>query len=222
MSNYTRNLEFLCRKHKIDQSTLADEIGIDFTDLRKPSPDDLWRISRHFGISIDVLVSGQFEKIAAIKEKDIRLLVMDVDGVMTDGGMYYSESGDEYKKFNVKDGMAIKKLPEKGISTAIISNGSNKSLIARRAVHLGIERVEVGTQLKLDVLKAWCAQLGIELSQVAYIGDDINDEPVMKAVGLSACPADAVDSVKRISQILLERKGGEGCVREFIDLYLLK
>lgn len=220
-SAYYRNLEYLCKSKKIDQSSLANEIGIDFSDLRRPTPDDLVKIADHFKVSLDLLLKGSLAKADEIRKKGIRLFVTDVDGVLTDGGMYYSESGDEYKKFNAKDGIAIKRLKKNGIQTGIISHGHNKNLIARRATLLDIELVEVSTVPKLDVLKAWCATMGIELAQVAYIGDDVTDAEVMQAVGLSACPADAVNSVKLHAHLILSRKGGEACVREFIDEYIL-
>ncbi|MFZ5552383.1 MAG: HAD hydrolase family protein [Bacteroidota bacterium] len=220
MGNYFRNIEHLCRQHKLDLNSLAIKVGMDFSDLRKPTPDDLATIADHFKISIDVLVRGHLSSIEEIKSKKIKLLILDVDGVMTDAGMYYSESGDEYKKFNAKDGIVLKHLGEKGIKTGIISHGINKNLITRRASLLKIDFIEVSNLPKLDVTQAWCAQLGIELENVAYIGDDFNDEELMKKVGLSACPADAAGRIKMISHIILQTKGGEGCIREFVDNYL--
>lgn len=220
-SNYIRNIEYLCRKHKTDQSTLADTIGIDFTDLRRPTPDDLIRIADHFEITLDHLIRIPVYRIDEIRSKNIKLFVTDVDGVLTDGGMFYTESGDEFKKFNAKDGLAIKALKAKSIHTGIISHGINKDLIGRRAALLDVKLVEVGTTPKLDILKAWCSQLGIELNQVAYIGDDLTDLDCIKAVGLSACPADAVDAIKRHALVVTRRNGGDGCVRELLDDYLL-
>lgn len=218
---YLRNLEFLCRTRKIDLSSLANLIGIDFSDIRKPTPDDLVKIADYFSISLDLLLKGNLLRLDELKNKKIKLFVMDVDGVLTDGGMYYTESGDEFKRFNAKDGIAIKQIKQKGIATGIISHGINKNLIASRASLLDIALVEVSTVPKLDVLKAWCAQLGIELNQVAYIGDDLTDLDVIKSVGLAACPADAADKIKLHAHIVLTHKGGEGCVRELIDHYLL-
>jgi 3-deoxy-D-manno-octulosonate 8-phosphate phosphatase (KDO 8-P phosphatase) len=218
--NYFRNLEYLCSRHKMDMSSLANEIGVDFSDMRKPSPADLVRISSHFGITLDLLLKGNLLKADEIRSRDIKLLVMDVDGVLTDGGMYYSESGDEYKRFNSKDGIALKKIRANGIRTGIISNGTNKNLITKRASLLDIDLVEVSHNNKLDILQAWCAQLGLELQNIAYIGDDVNDEEVLRSVGLAACPADAVERVKLCCHVVLMRNGGEGCVRELIDNYI--
>ncbi|MCF8277232.1 MAG: HAD-IIIA family hydrolase [Flavobacteriales bacterium] len=152
---------------------------------------------------------------------NIKFLVLDVDGVMTDGGMYYTENGDQFKKFNTKDGMAIKIIREKGMNVAFLSSGSTNHIIQNRAKTLGVERVYVGSKPKLEVLNQWCNELGIKLENVAYIGDDINDLEVMDAVGFSGCPADAVEAVKMKATVILTRKGGDACVREFVDEHLL-
>ena len=153
--------------------------------------------------------------------KNIKFLVLDVDGVMTDGGMYYSNSGDEFKKFNTKDGMGIKLAIKQGIKIGFLSNGKNDALINNRAALLGVEFVYVGFDNKMKILKEWMTQLNLEYNHIAYIGDDINDAEVISHVGLSACPADAIKSIKEKVNIILTSKGGEGCVREFIDNYLL-
>ena len=153
--------------------------------------------------------------------KNIKFLVLDVDGVLTDGGMYYSNSGDEFKKFNTKDGMGIKLAIKQGIKIGFLSNGKNNALINNRAALLGVEFVYVGNENKMKILNDWMSQLKLEYSQIAYIGDDINDAEVISHVGLSACPADAIKSIKEKVNIILTGKGGEGCVREFIDNYLL-
>ncbi|MGZ4034761.1 MAG: KdsC family phosphatase [Bacteroidia bacterium] len=155
------------------------------------------------------------------EKKNIKFLVLDVDGVLTDGGMYYSNSGDEFKKFNTKDGMGIKLAVKAGIKIGFLSNGINNTLINNRAALLGVEFVYVGNQSKIKVLDEWKEQLNIEYKDIAYVGDDINDAEVIGLVGLSACPADAVKIIKEKVNIILTGKGGEGCVREFIDNYLL-
>lgn len=160
-----------------------------------------------------------FEEFAT---QNIKFLVLDVDGVMTDGGMYYTESGDQFKKFNTKDGMAIKLVLEKGYHVAFLSSGSTQHIIQNRAKTLGVERVYVGSRPKLEVLKEWCSNLSLELENVAYVGDDINDLKVIDAVGFSGCPADAVEAVKLKVNVILTRKGGDACVREFVDEHLLE
>jgi 3-deoxy-D-manno-octulosonate 8-phosphate phosphatase (KDO 8-P phosphatase) len=153
--------------------------------------------------------------------KNIKLLILDVDGTLTDGGIYIMEDGSQFKKFNSRDGMGIRLLQKAGIEVGIISNGKTTSMVQARADMLGMTRVYVGEAKKMDVLDAWMEEMGISLGQVGMVGDDINDLPVMEKAGLSACPADAVKAVKEKADIVLQLKGGEGCVRELIDNYLL-
>jgi 3-deoxy-D-manno-octulosonate 8-phosphate phosphatase (KDO 8-P phosphatase) len=152
-------------------------------------------------------------------EQKICFLVMDVDGTLTDGGMYISENGDEFKRFNTKDGMALKRLSKKNFPLGIISSGLGKVMVQRRAAMLGIPHVFVGEGSKLDILDRWLSDLGLQRNQVAYIGDDVNDLEIMEAVGFSACPADAVPSVKEQVDVVLDLDGGQACVREFIDRF---
>jgi 3-deoxy-D-manno-octulosonate 8-phosphate phosphatase (KDO 8-P phosphatase) len=152
---------------------------------------------------------------------NIKLLILDVDGTLTDGGIYIMEDGSQFKKFNSRDGMGIRLLQKAGIEVGIISNGKTTSMVQARADMLGITRVYVGEAKKMDVLDAWMEEMGIGLGEVGMVGDDINDLPVMEKAGLSACPADAVKAVKEKADIVLQLKGGEGCVRELIDNYLL-
>ncbi|MBI1288899.1 MAG: HAD-IIIA family hydrolase [Flavobacteriales bacterium] len=152
---------------------------------------------------------------------NIKFLVLDVDGVMTDGGMYYTEGGDQFKKFNTKDGMAIKVALKKGFEVAFLSSGSQETIVKNRAETLGVKRVYVGSREKLEVLNEWCSELNLSLVNVAYIGDDINDLQVIDAVGFTGCPADAVEAVKQKVNVILNRKGGDACVREFVDEHLL-
>jgi 3-deoxy-D-manno-octulosonate 8-phosphate phosphatase (KDO 8-P phosphatase) len=152
---------------------------------------------------------------------NIKFLVLDVDGVMTDGGMFYTESGDQFKKFNTKDGMAIKVVLQKGMNVAFLSSGSTEHIIQNRAKTLGVDRVYVGPRPKLEVLNEWCRELDITTENVAYVGDDINDLEVMDAVGFSGCPADAMEEIKLKANVVLIRNGGDACVREFVDKHLL-
>lgn len=155
------------------------------------------------------------------KLKSIKLLILDVDGVMTNGGMYFAESGDQYKKYNAKDGMAIMALHNTGILTGIISSGFKLEVVKSRADLLKIDRLYVGREPKMNILKEWCEELNIELSEVGMIGDDINDLEVMKSIGFSAAPSDAVPVIKKHVDLVLSKRGGDACVREFIDHYLL-
>jgi len=149
----------------------------------------------------------------------IRLFATDVDGVLTDAGMYYSESGDEWKKFNTHDGMGIKLLQRAGIITAIVTQERTK-LVARRAEKLTIPELHQGVMDKLTVIREMAARHGLSLKQVAYIGDDVNDLEALKAVGFSATPADGVPQVAAVVDYVCQKKGGEGAVREIIEMIL--
>ncbi len=149
----------------------------------------------------------------------IRLFATDVDGVLTDAGMYYSESGDEWKKFNTRDGMGIKLLQRAGIITAIVTQERTK-LVARRAEKLAIPELHQGVKDKLSCVRDMVARHGLTLSQVAYIGDDINDLEALKAVGFSAAPADGMPKVAAAVDYICQKKGGEGAVREIVEMIL--
>ena len=149
----------------------------------------------------------------------LRLFATDVDGVLTDAGMYYSESGEELKKFNTRDGMGIKLLQRTGLITALITMEETK-LVTRRAEKLAIPEVHQGVRDKLAVMREMVARHGLTLQQVAYIGDDVNDLEVLNAVGFSAAPADALPAVRNAVDYVCRQKGGEGAVREVADLIL--
>jgi len=151
--------------------------------------------------------------------REIRLFATDVDGVLTDAGMYYSESGDEWKKFNTRDGMGIKLLQKAGLITAIVTQERTR-LVARRAEKLGIPELHQGVMDKLSVIRDMAARHGISLQQIAYIGDDVNDLEALKAVGLSAAPADSLPQVLESVDYVCTLKGGEGAVRELVELIL--
>ncbi|MEY2829279.1 MAG: hypothetical protein RIQ33_1137 [Bacteroidota bacterium] len=152
-----------------------------------------------------------------IKNKNIKLLVLDVDGTLTDGGVYITEKGDEFKKFNTKDGLAIRYLTKNNFQIGIISASISKEIVKYRANMLGIQHLYIGEKNKLEILTEWIKKLNINFENVAYVGDDVNDLSVIQKVGLSACPADAVDAVKKQCHIVLQHNGGDACVREFIE-----
>jgi YrbI family 3-deoxy-D-manno-octulosonate 8-phosphate phosphatase len=154
--------------------------------------------------------------------KDIKFLILDVDGTLTDGGIYLSDEGEQFKKFNARDGMGIKKAISKGIEVGIISHSYSSKMIDDRANMLGLKYVYVGGKPKLQVMDQWLSELGLSRNEVAYMGDDINDLEVMKLVGCAACPADSSEEVLEISQKVMKKNGGAGAVREFIDEHLLK
>jgi len=149
----------------------------------------------------------------------VRLFAMDVDGVLTDAGMYYSESGDEVKKFNTRDGMGIKLLQRAGLITALITMEETKR-VTRRAEKLAIPEGHQGARNKLAVLRDLAARRGLTLQEVAYIGDDVNDLEALRAVGFSAAPADAMPPVLKVVNYVCQKSGGDGAVREVVDLIL--
>lgn len=151
--------------------------------------------------------------------KKLRALVLDVDGVLTDGGMYYGPAGEGLKRFNVKDGLGLRMIGEAGLEVALIS-GENSEILKRRAEKLKIENVFVGIEDKLQTLKDFLAPRKIGLDEVAYVGDDLNDLGVLGAVGLPIAVADAVAQVRKAAAFVTTRKGGDGAVREVCDLIL--
>lgn len=152
--------------------------------------------------------------------KNIRLFLSDVDGVLTDAGMYYTEHGDELKKFNTYDGMGFQLLKKKGIKVGIITR-EDRELNRRRAKKLGLDFHFHGVDDKLELVQNLCRELGINLQEVAYIGDDINDKELLEAVGIAACPSNARNSIKTIPGIIrLTTAGGSGAVRELVETFL--
>lgn len=147
---------------------------------------------------------------------NIKLIVLDVDGTLTDGKIYYDSCGNEMKAFNVKDGMAISQAIKNGIDVVIIT-GRKSKIIDRRANELGIKHVYQGVNSKIEVLEFVLDKLKITLNETIYIGDDINDYKVMTKVGYTGCPRDAAKEIKSISNIVSLKNGGDGAVREIIE-----
>ena len=146
----------------------------------------------------------------------IRMLVMDVDGTLTDGKIYIGNEGEIMKAFHVKDGYAIARLPEFGIRPVIIT-GRHSAIVAYRAEELGIHDCIQGVKDKLSTLKVLAEKYHVEPEEIAYIGDDLNDLLCMKWCGLSACPADAVQEVREEAGYVCKENGGCGAVREYIE-----
>lgn len=149
----------------------------------------------------------------------IQLIVLDIDGTLTDGGIYITESGEEFKKYNTKDGMAIKRLIRKGMHVGFISASKSVKSVIRRAEMLGVEYCYVGDDPKPSILEQWMADLGLTYEQVLFMGDDINDLEVMQKSGIAVCPADASPAVQAIADLVLTRNGGNACFRELVDRY---
>lgn len=148
------------------------------------------------------------------------MLVMDVDGTLTDGKIYMSATGELMKAFNIKDGYAIARLRDYGIEPVIIT-GRSSEIVNQRCIELKITELHQGIENKSYKLREVCSRYNIELSQVAYIGDDLNDLPCMMICGLSACPHDAVNEVKNFAKYVCNENGGSGAVREFVDYIIV-
>jgi len=151
----------------------------------------------------------------------IKLVLTDIDGVWTDGGMYYDQAGNELKKFNTSDSAGVIFLRLLEIEMGIIT-GENTQIVQHRADKLKISRLYMGVMNKLTVVEKLCAELQISLQEVAYIGDDLNDAMLLKAVGFSAIPANAPAYMEKYAQIRLNKSGGNGAFREFVELLLEK
>lgn len=164
-----------------------------------------------------IIIEALMQK--SIESKAIKLFATDCDGVLTDGGMYYSESGEHSKKFNTKDGMGFELLRNKGIITAILT-GEDSQIVQKRAEKLKIDELYLGCKDKLSAMLELTKKYNISLDEVAYIGDDINDLELLSNVGRSFAVADAMDAVKSKVQHVTVRRGGEGAVREAIEILL--
>ena len=198
---------------------LGGKIGIyempEYTATEIDEPDD-WIILEN--LMRKYVLAHQIESKITIK-----LLLSDIDGTLTDGGMYYSENGDEQKRFNTRDGMGMGMLREKGIKVGIITS-EDRQLNQRRADKLKLDFFYQGKKNggKLAVAREICQKMGISMQEVAYIGDDVNCIELLSAVGMAACPADADSRVKAIPGIhVMTKKGGQGCVREFCEMLML-
>ncbi len=150
----------------------------------------------------------------------IKLIISDIDGVWTDGGMYYDQNGNEWKKFNTYDSAGVLFLNDADIPLAIIT-GEKTEIVKRRAEKLNIQYLFMGVRDKFEVAEKLCSQFNIELNKnVAFIGDDLNDIKLMKSVFISAAPASAPSYIKNIAKWNLNKSGGEGVFREFVEKLL--
>ena len=149
----------------------------------------------------------------------IELLILDVDGTLTDGGIYYDEHGVETKKFNAKDGLGIAIVQKAGVEVMLLTGRTSK-IVERRGLELKIKYIVQGEKDKAGFLQQFWQEKRIISENTAFVGDDLNDLDAMKLIPHTACPADAADEIKQISEIVLKRNGGFGAVREYIDLIL--
>ena len=151
------------------------------------------------------------------KAKKIKLLLTDVDGVLTDNGVYYGIDGEQLKRFSIRDGMGVERLLKLAeVETGIITGELSPS-VAKRAEKLSIKELHLGIKNKLLVLNEIVKKRKISLNEIAYIGDNVNDLEIMEQVGLTACPADAMDMVKKQVHYICNENGGSGCFREFAE-----
>ena len=199
-----------------NENRLGGKIGIyempEYTATEIDEPDD-WMILE----KLMWKYKSEFQKPA--EKPVIKLFVSDIDGTLTDGSMYYSENGDELKKFNTRDGMGFGMLRKVGIKTAIVTS-EDRELNRRRAEKIKIDYLVQGKHDggKLAAVREIIKELGISMQEVMYIGDDVNCIDLLSSVGYAACPADACEEVKKIPGInVMTKKGGEGCVREIIE-----
>ncbi len=153
------------------------------------------------------------------RAKLIKLVTFDVDGVMTDGGLYLSDSGNEFKRFNTLDGLGIKLLKASGVQVAIIT-GRSSQCVALRAQNLGIEHVYQGVERKIDAMNDLLNKLNLTRDAAAYMGDDVVDLPVMRNVGLAISVPDAPQLVRENAHYITQHRGGNGAVREACELLM--
>ncbi|TNE54631.1 MAG: HAD-IIIA family hydrolase [Bacteroidetes bacterium] len=216
-----QNIKGLCERYGLDFQEFLKEF--DLEHVHEMSIHDLEILAEEYELDVEALLFRPIFGVGHLKKKlqSLKLLILDVDGVMTDGGMYYTEQGDQFKKFNTKDGMGIFQMKEAGLEIGIISSGFVGEAIRKRAEILGIEKCYIGRDKKRAVLEKWMEEDGLSWSEIGIIGDDINDLPVMEEAGFSACPSDAVAEVKSRVDLILQKKGGQGCIREFVSNYYL-
>jgi len=153
------------------------------------------------------------------RAKKIKLLVLDIDGVLTDGRMIYGNYGDELKNFNVNDGLGIFLVRRSGVKCVILTAKASR-IVTKRAKELKLDKVYQGFHYKIKALQKMKRKFRLSEDQICFIGDDVIDIPVLKRVGLAVCPPNAMDEVKPFAQLITERKGGHGAVREVCNFIL--
>lgn len=170
---------------------------------------------------VEALMKKKDNHISKSTIPEIRLFLSDCDGCLTDGGMYYSEQGDELKKFNTRDGMGFALLRKQGIITGIVT-GEDVDLNRRRAEKLKLDILEMGCKDKAGAINRICQEYGISPENAAYIGDDINDIDALKIVGFGCCPSDAAPQVREVAKYVTKADGGKGVIREVAEMILSK
>lgn len=158
-------------------------------------------------------------KLLKNKCKKIKLILTDVDGVLTDGGRYFSEKGEITKRFHVRDGMGVNILLRNGVRTAIVTK-ENSKIVKKWAREMNVSKVYSEIKIKENELKKICTYYNVLPSEIVFIGDDVNDIELMKKVGFSATPSDGILQVKKIANYICKASGGNGSFREIADLIL--
>ena len=153
------------------------------------------------------------------KIKHIKAFILDVDGVLTDGTVLVTETGEQLRRFNIKDGYALQLAVKRGYYVVAVSGGRSKG-IELRLKGLGITEIFLALDSKIETYHNFILRSGLSPEQVLYMGDDIPDLPVTKLVGLAACPADAVEEIRAVCDYISPKRGGEGCVRDVIEKVL--
>jgi 3-deoxy-D-manno-octulosonate 8-phosphate phosphatase (KDO 8-P phosphatase) len=225
MQPFAQNLIFLFHRRELDRHAIAARLGCTSAELAQwmegktePSLQQLLTLAETLQVSVDGLMKRDLTR--QTRPEEIRLLVLDVDGVLTDGGIYLTETGDEIRKFHARDGRGILAAQKGGIEVAFLSGGQHSTAIQARALRLGVKRWYVGKSPKTGILEGWLADSKLTYAQVAYIGDDSNDLGAIANAGFTACPADAAPRNREVVDIILKTGGGQGCVREFIEEHL--
>ena len=205
----TSRERLLATENRISGNVKAVEMSEDtFFEIDEPADWDMIQ---------QLLERRQKEKVSTGKQgHQIKMLLTDCDGCLTDGGMYYSENGDELKKFSTLDGMGFGLMREHGVICGIIT-GENTKLVQRRAEKLKLDVLKMGVQNKFATVQGLCVEKGISLEEVAYIGDDINDRELLEQVGFSASVPDALQEIQNIVDYVAVRQGGNGAVRDVIE-----
>ena len=198
-----------------DECRLSGKVGVhemaEETYFEIDEPSD-WIVIEH-------LLKKQSAKKEDSRLSKIRMLLTDCDGCLTDGGMYYSENGDELKKFNTKDGMGIAMLRENGIKFGIIT-GEKIGLVQRRALKVKADECHIGISNKMEILNLICEKYGLKYDEIAYIGDDRNDAAVIEAVGFGCSVADGMAVAQNAAVYITKAKGGEGAIREVAEMII--
>ncbi|MBI1320535.1 MAG: NTP transferase domain-containing protein [Candidatus Hydrogenedens sp.] len=210
VTSHERLLESRCRMSgRIEAIEMPEDTYFELDDLFD------WTIMEGLMRRREQVARGDLQA----RIRGLRLVASDVDGCLTDSGMYYGEQGDELKKFSTRDGMGFRLLQEAGFDTAIITL-ENTQLMQRRAAKMKVPELHQGAEDKVSVMTAMLAPRDYSWEHVAYLGDDIGDIELLKRAGVSACPADAIPAVRSIVDIVLDTPGGSGAFREFAELIL--